>query len=262
VFSTLLPAFIILAAVAGLAAIVLSLASKKFRVEQDPRVAEILEALPGANCGGCGFAGCGAFAESTVAGQEPLCPVADETANKIVADIMGTEVKQTEPTTARVMCSGTSDHTAKTAKFQGVIDCRAATTMGRSEKPCQYSCYGFGTCAAVCPFDAIEIKDGVAIINTEKCTSCGKCIKACPQEIIKIVPSKKTTTISCSSHDKGAIAMKKCKVSCIGCTKCVKECPVQAISMVNFLAVIDYTKCVNCKKCIPVCPKKAIREVV
>lgn len=260
-FSTLLPAFIILSVVAGLAAIVLSIASKKFKVKQDPRIEEILEALPGANCGGCGMAGCPAFAESVVKGEEPVCPVADDEAKAKVAKIMGQTVKATEKTTARVMCSGTSENVQENINYKGINDCRGAKKLGQSSKACKYACYGLGTCVDVCPFDAIKIVDGIAVVDSDKCTSCGKCIEACPQALIKIVPAKKTTTIKCNSNDKGADAKKNCKVACIGCMMCVKKCPVDAITVTNFLAKIDYTKCINCKQCISVCPTKAIKEV-
>ncbi|MBN1114446.1 MAG: RnfABCDGE type electron transport complex subunit B [Oligoflexia bacterium] len=237
------------------------MASKKFRVERDPRVDEILEALPGANCGGCGFAGCAAFAETVVKGTEHVCPVADETSKKIIAGIMGQEHREAEPRTARVFCSGTRDNAAVSALYTGVSDCRAAKLMAGGEKSCRYSCFGLGTCKSVCPFDAIIIENGLAVILPDKCTSCGKCVEACPQMIISIVPKQKTTTIACSSHDKGPAAKGNCKVACIACMRCVKECPEKAITIKNFLAVIDYTKCVNCGKCIAVCPMKTIREV-
>jgi Na+-translocating ferredoxin:NAD+ oxidoreductase RNF subunit RnfB len=263
-FETLLPAFISLVIIAGLAALVISLASKRFRVEQDPRVNKVLEALPGANCGGCGHAGCGAFAESVVHGIEGVCPVADAAAKRLISQVMGKEDQsdtETETVIARVFCQGTYENAVFNVDYKGVADCRAAKQFGTSDKACKYACYGFGTCQKACPFDAIEMKNGIAVINRDKCTSCGKCVAACPQSLITIVPKRKTTTITCHSNDKGAVAKSNCKVACIGCMKCVKECPVQAISVSDFLAKIDYTKCVNCKKCIKVCPMGTIREL-
>jgi Na+-translocating ferredoxin:NAD+ oxidoreductase subunit B len=260
--TVLIPALVIFIMVASFAAIILSIANKKFRVKQDPRIEEITEALPGANCGACGFGGCSAFAEAIIEGGGAKCPAVTEEAEENIAKILGLELaSKTEKKIARVMCSGTSDNASTNAEYLGIMDCRAAKTIGKSEKSCTFACYGLGTCAAVCPFGAIKMENRVAVVDSEKCTGCGICISACPQGLIALVYKKKTTTIACSSYDKGAVARGNCKVACIACTKCVKECPVQAISIKDSLAVIDYEKCVNCKKCIAVCPMKTIREV-
>ncbi len=261
--TVLIPALVIFVAVAIFAAVILSMANKKFRVKQDPRIEEITEALPGANCGACGFGGCSAFAEAMIeSDSQSKCPAVSEEAEQKIAKILGHEpVAKKDKKIARVLCSGTCDNATTNAEYLGIMDCRAAKTIGKSEKSCTYACYGLGTCASVCPFGAIKMENRVAVVDPEKCTGCGICISACPQGVIALVYKKKTTTIACSSHDKGAVARNNCKVACIACTKCVKECPVQAISIQDSLAVIDYEKCVNCKKCIAVCPMKTIREV-
>lgn len=260
-FTTILPAIIVLVFLSLLAALILSYASKKFKVELDPRVAEILEKLPGANCGGCGFAGCGAFAESTVNGVEGVCPVTDEKTKILIAKILGKSFSATEKTVARVFCSGTNTNAKNNKTYEGINNCNSAKALGGSSKACSYACYGLGTCVDVCMFNAINIIDGVAVIDKNKCTSCGMCVEACPQKVIRLVPVSKPVSIPCSTQSKGAVSKKNCDATCIACTKCVKECPSQAISIVNSHAIIDYVKCTDCKKCISVCPVKIIREV-
>jgi len=257
----MLPAVLVLVFLAILAAIILSLANKKFKVEIDPRISEIIDKLPGANCGGCGSPGCSSFAESLVNEDKAMCcPILNEKAMLAISNILGKGLTCSEKKIAQVFCSGTNLKTRTNKTYDGINNCNNAKLLGGSSKSCSYACYGFGTCLEVCAFDAIKILDGVAIIDSKKCVACGLCLDACPQNIIKLKPYSKTVLIPCSSEDKGAIAKQYCDVTCIACTRCVKECPSQAISIINLHAVIDYSKCTNCKKCISICPMKMIKE--
>lgn len=260
-FTTILPAIIVLVLLSLLSALILSYANKKFKVELDPRVSEILKKLPGANCGGCGYAGCSAFAESSVNGVEGVCPVTDEKTKALIAKILGKDCSSKEKTQARVYCSGATNIAKDNKAYDGIKDCVSAKAFGGSSKACAYACYGFGTCVKICPFYAITIENGLAVINKNKCTGCGLCVDVCPQHLIRLTDIKKPVFIPCSTQNKAVISKKNCDASCIACMKCVKECPSQAISIINSHAVIDYTKCTDCKKCISVCPVKIIREV-
>ena len=240
----------------------LGIASKFFQIEEDERVGKIEEVLPGADCGACGFGGCSAFAEAVVNGEVEAngCPVGGkETAQKI-ADIMGLETKeQEEKQTAVVLCRGNSAHTTSRGKYQGIETCQACETINAGEKACRFGCLSFGDCVAVCPFAAIEMgAEGLPEINPEKCTACGKCVVACPRDIIILAPLSGKNHIRCVSKDPGAEVRKICEVGCIACGLCVQECPVEAIEIENNRAVLDYKKCINCGLCSLKCPTGTI----
>jgi len=257
----ILPAVLVLVFLAIIAAIILSIASKKFKVEIDPKIMEIIDKLPGANCGACGSPGCSSFAENLVNEDKPMCcPVLDEKGLLAISNILGKGLSCTEKQVARVFCNGSTNFTRTNKNYDGIKNCNNAKLLGGSSKSCSYACYGFGTCIEVCAFNAIKVDNGIAVIDSKKCVACGLCLNSCPQNIIKLIPLSKKVVIPCSSEDKGAIAKQYCNVSCISCSRCVKECPSQAISIVKNHAVIDYSKCTNCKKCISVCPMKMIKE--
>jgi electron transport complex protein RnfB len=239
----------------------LSFASKKFAVKVDERIELVRNTLPGANCAACGFSGCDAFAEAVVAGnaQADGCPVGGAATAANIAEIMGVDVVEKAPETARVICRGDCSNSVRKYEYSGISDCAAATVIYGGPLACSYGCVGLGTCKNVCPFDAIVIENGVARIIEEKCTSCGKCVAACPKNIIRLVPRTSHVTVACSSTDKGAVVRKNCKVGCIGCRRCAKVCPVDAISFKDgTLAEIDPEKCTNCGKCIEECPTGSI----
>ncbi len=248
----------------GLAALLaagLGFAATKFQVEQDPRIDQVEEVLPSANCGACGYAGCASFAEAVVKGDAPVngCPVGGETVAKNVADILGTEAGKSDQEVAQLLCGGGNKETRQKGKYQGIKTCNAANTVNGGTKLCEYSCMGFGDCEAVCPFDAITMSEnGLPIIDPEKCTACGKCVTECPKNIILLAPLSAQNHIRCSSHSPGKEVRKICEVGCIGCGICVRTCPVDAIEMQDNLAVIDYDKCVNCGLCAEKCPTGTI----
>lgn len=240
--------------------IVLTYASKKFAVEVDPRVTDVRTVLPGANCGGCGFAGCDAFADAIVSGKAPItgCPVGGGELAVQIGAIMGMTADAAEKKVARVICCGDSNNAKEKYEYQGITDCKAAEALAGGSKSCRYGCTGLGTCVKACPFDAIHVKNGVAVVDEEKCTACSKCIAVCPKNIIDLVPISKEVRVLCKNQEKGKAVMESCKVGCIACQKCVKACKFDAIVFENNLARIDYSKCVNCMMCAEACPTKTI----
>lgn len=259
--NSLLWPIVVLGGLAIFFGVVLAYASKKFAVEVDERVTEVRTALPGANCGGCGFAGCDALADAIVKGEAALnaCPVGGAPLAQKIAEIMGQVAEDKEREIARVICNGDCNSAKDKYEFFGIEDCKAAAMMvGGGHKQCAQGCLGLGTCVRVCPFDAIHVVNGVAIVDEEKCTACKKCIVACPKNIIELVPASKEVRVLCKNTEKGKATMDACKVGCIACQKCVKACNFDAIHVENNLAKIDYSKCVNCMMCAEVCPTKTI----
>ena len=250
--------------------LILAIASKVFQVEEDERLAPLTEALPGANCGGCGYAGCGAYAEAVLKGEAPIGKCAsggDESAEKM-AQIMGVKAEKVARRVAMVRCSGYKgvDEEGKPVgimmkgEYEGLHDCLAATKVaGRGPVICKYGCLGYGNCTKVCKYDAIHVGNGVAKVDFEKCVGCMSCAAACPRGIITSVEYGKHVEISCSSHAKGSVTVRGCTIGCIGCGLCKKICPKEAITIERNLAVIDYSKCDSCGLCVNACPKKMIR---
>ena len=242
----------------------LGIAGLKFKVEVDPKEEAVLGVLPGNNCGGCGFPGCAGLAAAIAKGEAPVngCPVGGNEVAAKVAEIMGVEAQNTAPVVAYVHCQGDCEKAKSDYAYTGVEDCRmAAFVPNGGPKACNSGCLGYGTCVKECPFDAIHIVNGIAVVDDEKCKACGKCVAVCPKHLISLVPKNAKIRGACSSTDKGPVAMKLCDVACIGCGICVKNCPNEAIRVENFRAIIDYEKCTGCGICKEKCPKKAIVEV-
>lgn len=247
---------------------VLGFASIIFKVEQDPKVPLVRECLPGANCGGCGFAGCDALAEAIAKGEAPVnaCPVGGAGVADKVATVMGVEAGSSEKMTAFVKCQGDCDKAKSKFEYYGSDDCKFEASVAGGHKACSHGCLGDGSCVAACAFDAIHVVNGVAVVDKEKCVACGACIKACPKNLIELVPYSKKIRVTCNSLDQAAAAMKACTTACIGCGKCAKGCPAEAIEMITIgnsvppakIAKIDYSKCVECGKCVTECPRGAI----
>lgn len=268
----ILIAVIVLGAIGLIAALVLFAASKKFAVYEDPRSAQVSALLPGANCGGCGFAGCGGMADALVKGADAgsieglICPVGGAEVMSQVADLLGMAIANGEPKVAVVRCNGTCEHRQKIVEYAGWRTCAAMHSCGAGETACGYGCLGCGDCVEACVFDAIHLnpETGIPEVDEEKCMACGTCAMACPRGIIELRkkgPKGRRVYVSCVNKDKGPAAMKACDVSCIGCGKCEKECPFGAITLENNLAYIDPEKCRLCRKCEKVCPKQAIVAV-
>lgn len=257
----IITATVIVGVVGLIVGLFLGIAAISFKVDVDEREEAILEVLPGNNCGGCGYAGCSGLAAAIVKGEAPVnaCPVGGEAVGNKVAEIMGVEAQAGNRQVAFVHCKGDCNKAKTDYDYYGVEDCSMiAFVPGGGPKTCNYGCLGYGSCVKACPFDAIHIVDGIAVVDKEVCKACGKCVAACPKNLISLVPYDAKHIVACSSKDKGPVAMKACDVACIGCGLCKKNCPNDAITIVDFHAVIDQEKCTKCGKCAEVCPKKCI----
>lgn len=240
----------------------LAFASIIFKVTKDDRIEMIEEALPGANCGACGFAGCSAYAAAVVeqGASVSCCSVGKDPVAKKIAAIMGKTAEKVEPKTAKVMCAGTCGIAEDKYEYAGIADCVAAAKLAGGAKTCPNGCLGLGSCISVCKFGAISIRDGIAFIDENKCTACGQCLKKCPKHIIAFVPASNKVWVPCMNTEKGAQTNKYCKTGCIGCKICEKSCPSDAIKVIDNHAVIDYEKCISCGLCADKCPKKLIHK--
>ena len=268
----ILIAVIVLGAIALIAAIVLYAVSKKFAVQEDPRIGQVVELLPGANCGGCGFAGCAGMADALVKGADLgsidglMCPVGGADVMGQVADLLGMAVANTDPMVAVVRCNGTCEHRPRIVEYDGLRSCQAVNATCAGETGCGFGCLGCGDCVAACQFGAITMDEetGLPVVDEEKCTACGACAKACPRHIIELRkkgPKGRRVYVQCVNKDKGAVAKKACAVACIGCGKCQKVCNFDAITVENNVAYIDFNKCRMCTKCVDECPTGALVKV-
>lgn len=244
------------------AAVALGLAAKKFAVEVDPRELAVLECLPGANCGACGYPGCSGYARMVVSGDKlaAVCPPGGPVVMEKIANIMGFAPITAEPQIAVVRCQGDNARAKAKYHYIGVTDCVAAQKIADGPKTCPGGCLGLGTCARICPFGAIEMTDeNLAVISREKCTGCGKCVASCPRAVIALTPLEATVHVLCNSHDKGAAIRKYCEVGCIGCQICKKTAP-EAYQVDNFLAAVVYDHHLQAAPGIEKCPTKCIRD--
>lgn len=255
--------------VAGVSAVFgvgLAFAAKKFAVQVDPRVEQVLDVLAHAHCGACGFAGCQQYAEAVVLNPDVapnLCPPGGASVAKAVARITGKEAKELEPRIVRIFCQGGLSKSVRRFKYEGIEDCRAAILAGGGDKACVYGCLGYSTCVRVCPFDAMTMsEDSIPIVDPAKCTACGKCAQACPTKVIEISPAKKEVLVRCHSKDKGGETKKNCQVGCIACGICVKVCPYNAPVVENNLSRINPDKCKVCSLCVVKCPTNSIMDYI
>jgi Na+-translocating ferredoxin:NAD+ oxidoreductase RNF subunit RnfB len=257
-----------LGVLALLAAIILYFIAQKFKVYEDPRIDEIQAILPGANCGGCGFAGCRAFAEALVRAESfdgLNCPPGGADVMAEAARLLGKEAPEVDPLVAVLKCNGRPEYRPLTSFYDGVPDCRIAHSLYLGETDCSYGCLGKGDCVRACPFDAMYMNSetGLPEIIDDKCVACGNCVKACPRNLIELrkkARKDRKIYVACSNCDRGGPARRACRVACIACMKCVKVCKFDAITVENYLAYIDSFKCTLCRKCVAECPTGSILE--
>jgi electron transport complex protein RnfB len=250
------------------AAIVLYFVAQRFKVYEDPRIDSVEAELAGANCGGCGYAGCRNFAETLVKSDSfdnLFCPVGGNDAMSRIALILGREAVSKEERIAVLRCHGTCEFRPRTNKYDGALSCAIASSLYSGETGCTFGCHGYADCVDVCKFDALHMdpQTGLPVVDEQKCTSCGACVKACPRhlfELRKHWKGDKKVYVACMNEDKGGVARKNCTVACIGCGKCFKICPYEAIVMNTNLAFIDSNRCKLCRKCVAECPTHAIIE--
>ena len=252
-------------AIGVVAAVILTVTSALFGVKEDETFLAVRDALPGANCGACGYSGCDGYAHALCDGktcETNRCTPGGAAASEAIAAALGVEAAAVEQKVAFVACNGTCTATAREDKAfpTDVKTCKEVAAVWNGEGICLYSCIGLGDCLSVCPEEAIVLRDGVATVVSSRCLGCGLCEKACPRGTIRVGKAEKVVSVACSNHDKGALTRKMCTNGCIGCTKCVRVCPNGAISMVENLATIDHEKCSGCGACVEACPVHAIRN--
>jgi Na+-translocating ferredoxin:NAD+ oxidoreductase RNF subunit RnfB len=260
---------ITLSALGIVAAIVLYFVARKFKVYENPLIDDVEEVLPASNCGGCGYAGCRNFAEAIVNSDEIgnlYCPVGGNDVMSEIGKLLGKEATEKQIPVAVVRCNGRPEFRSKKNTYDGTATCAIENSLYAGEGGCPFGCLGHGDCVASCNFDAIHMdkETGLPYVNDENCTACNACVEACPRDIIELRTRQKKDRkiyVDCINEEKGAIAVKNCKVACIGCGKCVKVCPFEAITLENNLAYIDPDKCRLCRKCPPVCPTNSIIEI-
>jgi Na+-translocating ferredoxin:NAD+ oxidoreductase subunit B len=245
----------------------LAIAAQKFQVESNPLIEEVLESLPLANCGGCGYPGCEGYAIEVVTNPDVppnLCfPGKDKVAEKVAA-LTGKKKATVEDTMAVVRCSRIEGRVSHKHHYIGFSSCTAASLGFGGPSACQYACVGLGECAEACPFDAIEMVDNFPVISADKCVSCGVCVKTCPKQIIEIQTLRARVWVPCSTKDLGKAVTSVCQVGCIGCKMCVKVCPAQAVTYENNLVHIDHKACIaygpSCEEiCVTKCPRDIFR---
>lgn len=259
--TTIIIAAVVVSGIGIIIGILLGVAGEKFKVETDPKEAAVRELLPGNNCGGCGFPGCDGLAAAIAKGEMPpsACPVGGEACAEAISKVLGVENTANTRYVAFVKCAGDCEKAKDVYDYVGPKSCKLAqNNPNGGPKGCTFGCTGYGSCKAVCEFGAIEIIDGIAVINKEKCKACGKCITECPRKLIEMVPYDAVHLVRCNSHDKGKDVKAFCSIGCIGCTLCARNCEVEAITIEKNLAHIDQEKCNRCGACKAKCPVKII----
>lgn len=262
---TIFIAVLILAGLGALAALALALADKYLTVSEDPRIGLLTGALPGANCGGCGFAGCSDYAHALVNGTAALgaCVAADEACAAHLAQILGTTAQATQKRVACVMCCGSRTEAVRVGDYNGLCDCTVAAQTAGGDKGCAYGCLGYGACAHVCPKQAISVQNGLAHVDKRLCIGCGKCVAVCPRQIIALVPASVTLHVLCSNPVRGPEVRQVCRVGCLGCHLCERLSGGKEANhflFKGFLAQVNVENPPTDAQLVTKCPAKCLRE--
>jgi RnfABCDGE-type electron transport complex B subunit len=258
--TSILLAIAIVAGIGFVAGIGLAVAAIVMRVPVDERVQRCVGALPGVNCGACGFSGCAGYAKAVVDQGVPcnLCTPGGEASAAALAAIMGMKAEAVTPRKALVRCNGTHANCKQSYEYRGEQTCAAASMLYSGQKQCNYGCLGFGDCAAVCPYGAIDLIDGVAVVNERKCVGCSLCVAECPKQIIAMAETIGRAINRCCSQAAGVVVRKQCSSGCIGCRLCAKSCPEGVITVENNLALVNPALCAGCGLCVSKCPTKCL----
>ncbi len=252
----------IVAVLAVVFALLIVWVSKLCYVKEDEKTKAVSDLLAGANCGGCGYAGCADFAKALAEGKSQLnaCGATSNESKEEIAKILEIPFVSGAKTFAVVKCAG-GDNCKNKFEYVGNYGCTAEITYHNGSKLCIDGCLGGGSCVEACSENGISIKNGVAVINSVLCQSCGACIIKCPKNLIELIPSSAKVYVACNTKCRGKDVMNACSVGCIGCGLCAKNCPENAIEMVNNLPVINYEKCTGCLTCVQKCPRKSIKQL-
>ena len=245
-------------------AVLLAFSFKKFAVHLDPNLEKVLAALPGSNCGACGYPGCIGLAEAIAAGkaEADACVAGGKAVAQAVAGVLGVSLEPQTELVAFVGCRAGRSTAKMNYEYEGVDNCQAANILFGGDKACAWGCLGLGSCVRACPFDSIHVNsDGLAVVDREKCRSCKKCVVACPRHLIDMVPKGQDVLVACKNHDRGNKAKAVCPIACTACKICEKNCPDDAIPVIDNLAVIDFEKCTQCGTCVQKCPQASIISV-
>lgn len=257
IFIPILTLGLLTLALAGLIAV----ANKKLYVYEDPRIDQVEDMLPHANCGACGFPGCRPFAEALVSGQvlPGKCSVSSDAGRAAIASFLGVALGAEEKRVARLACNGGINVAINQAYYKGVSTCQAATLISGGGKACSWGCLGYGDCEVVCDFDAISMNEfGIPVVDIKKCTACGDCVEACPKMLFSIHPISHRLWVACKSLEAGDEVLDVCDVGCSACGKCVMDAEDNMITMVKNLPVINYSKNHKTQDPIQRCPTGAI----
>ncbi|MGW8266200.1 MAG: (Fe-S)-binding protein [Longimicrobiales bacterium] len=223
----------------------IAVANAKLKVWEDPRISAVEEALPGANCGACGYAGCRAFAEAAVSGivAPAGCTVMGDADRDDVATLLGVSAGEANKQVARLLCAGGTDVATKKAHYHGVDSCAASVAVTGGGKGCTWGCVGLSDCAVACDFDAITMNPfGLPVVDPDKCTACGDCVDACPLDLFTIMPLNHKLIVQCKNLLEGDAAEEVCAVACTACGRCVQDAAPGLIEIKSGLAVIDYDR--------------------
>ena len=263
--SPILVAVLVIAAIGATAALALAIADKYLSVREDPRIGLVTAALPGANCGGCGFAGCSAYARALVEGTATpgACTAADAACTDGISKILGVAAQATERRVALVLCCGTRSEAIRIGDYNGICDCASAHATAGGDKGCRFGCLGYGACVNVCPKGAIRVEDGLAVVDKRLCIGCGKCVAVCPRKLIRLVPAKAMIHVLCNNPLRGPDVIKVCGVGCMGCHLCEKSSGGKEAGHFvfdRFLARVNYENPPVDAQVVAKCPRKCIRE--